>query len=529
MAWMGRLSILCNDAELTRVDGSWKVDGDPTEGALYPFATKLGLDRDAIRESMPRLDSIPFESEHRFMATLNRTGPDGKRDTVFLVKGAPEAILTHCNREQFLDGSTRLLRPEYWATAADRLASRGERVLALAFQEHTVLEPGNLGPDDLPRDLVLLGLVGLLDPPRPEAIEAVLECQAGGVRVTMITGDHSVTAAAIARMLNIGDGTTALTGQQVEAMDMPTLQDAVKDVDVFARASPENKLRLVQAIQANGEIVAMTGDGVNDAPALKKANIGVAMGIKGTEVTKEAGAMVLADDNFASITAAIQEGRTVFNNIEKAILFLLPTNVAQSMVILVAIFAGLTMPITATQILWVNMVTSVTLGLVLSFEPHEQDVMRRKPRKSAQPLLDGFALWRIGFVSVGLLILTLGAFFGVKAWGASDEMARAAAVNALTIGQVFYLLNSRFKVDSSLSLAAHRGNRFLIPSILTLVVLQLLFTYAPPFQALFGTAPPPLWLWPLLVLGGLLLFLVIEAEKAVIRSRRVNAASNPSA
>jgi magnesium-transporting ATPase (P-type) len=199
------------------------------------------------------------------------------------------------------------------------------------------------------------------------------------------------------------------------------------------------------------------------------------------------------------------------------------------MVILVAIFAGLTMPITATQVLWVNMVTSVTLGLVLSFEPHELDVMRRRPRHSDAPLLDGFALWRIGFVSIGLLTLTLAAFFGMKAWGADDAMARAAAVNALTIGQVFYLLNSRFKVDSSLSLNAHRGNRFLLPSIATLVVLQILFTYAPPFQALFGTAPPPLWLWPLLVLGGFALFLAIEAEKAVIRSRRVNAASNPSA
>jgi magnesium-transporting ATPase (P-type) len=526
LSWIGRLSVLCNDAELKKVDGSWKVDGDPTEGALYPFADKLGLDRDEVRATMPRLDSIPFESEHRFMATLNQNGADGGR--VFLVKGAPEVILTHCNREQYVDGSKRILCPERWKEASHRLASRGERVLALAFQENTVLEPGGLGPADLPRDLVMLGLVGLLDPPRPEAIEAVRECQAGGVRVTMITGDHAVTAAAIARMLNIGDGTTALTGEQVEAMSLVALQDAVKDVDVFARASPENKLRLVQAIQANGEVVAMTGDGVNDAPALKKANIGVAMGIKGTEVTKEAGAMVLADDNFASISAAIREGRTVYNNIEKAILFLLPTNVAQAMVILVAIFAGLTMPITATQVLWVNMVTSVTLGLVLSFEPHELDVMRRRPRRGDQRLLDGFALWRIAFVSLGLLALTLGAFFGMKAWGADDAMARAAAVNALTIGQVFYLLNSRFKVDSSLSLDAHRGNRFLVPSIGALVALQLLFTYAPPFQALFGTAPPPLWLWPLLVLGGFAMFLAIEAEKAVVRSRRREAEAGPA-
>ena len=228
---------------------------------------------------------------------------------------------------------------------------------------------------------------------------------------------------------------------------MATLQETVAKVDVFARASPEHKLRLVKAIQANGQVVAMTGDGVNDAPALKKADIGVAMGIKGTEVTKEAAEMVLADDNFASISAAVKEGRTVYNNIEKAILFMLPTNVAQALVILVAIFVGFTTPITAPQILWVNMVTSVALGLVISFEPHELDVMLRPPRMVNRPILDAFGVWRVVFVGALLLALTLWAFFWMKSQGASDPLARTAAVNALVIGQIFYLLNSRFKID----------------------------------------------------------------------------------
>ena len=349
------------------------------------------------------------------------------------------------------------------------------------------VKAGSLSAADLPRNLVLLGLIGLLDPPRDEAIEAVKECHGAGIRVTMITGDHKITAAAIAKMLGIGDGKTAITGAEIEGMDTATLQERVRDVDVFARSSPEHKLRLVKAIQANKQIVAMTGDGVNDAPALKKADIGVAMGIKGTEVTKEAAGMVLADDNFASITAAVKEGRTVYNNIEKAILFMLPTNVAQGLVIMVAIFLGFTAPITAPQILWVNMVTSVALGLVISFEPHERDVMRRPPRAVHRPILDGFGVWRIIFVGLGLLGLTLWAFFWMKSKGASDELARAAAVNALVIGQIFYLLNSRYRLDSSLSVRAHLGNKYLPLGIGAVVVLQLLFTYARPLQVLFET------------------------------------------
>ncbi len=511
---MGRVSMLCNDSEIHQEEGQWKVEGDPTEGALYPFANKLGFDRKTAREKFPRIDAIPFESEHKFMATLHKDA-DGKR--MILVKGAPEVILEHCTHQATIGGAPAPLDSAYFLQASDKLAAQGERVLALAWLENPDVNAGSLGPGDLPKNLVLTGLIGLLDPPRKEAIEAVEECHAGGIRVTMITGDHKITAAAIAKMLGIGDGKTAINGTDIEEMDTATLRERVRDVDVFARASPEHKLRLVKAIQANKQIVAMTGDGVNDAPSLKKADIGVAMGIKGTEVTKEAAAMVLADDNFASITAAVKEGRTVYNNIEKAMLFLLPTNVAQALVILVAVIAGFTAPITAPQILWVNMVTSVALGLVISFEPHEFDVMQRPPRAVDRPIVDGFGIWRVIFVGLALLVLTLGAFFWMKSNDASDALARAVAVNALVIGQVFYLLNSRYKVGSSLSLKAHLGNKYLPLGIGAIVVLQLLFTYAPPFQTLFDTESIPLRIWPKLVLGGFIFFLLVEVEKIIVR------------
>jgi magnesium-transporting ATPase (P-type) len=514
---MGRVSMLCNDAEIHQEDGAWKVEGDPTEGALYPFGNKLRLERPAEQTAYPRLDVIPFESEHRFMATLHK---DAAGKQFLLVKGAPEVILEHCDRQATGGGQEAPIDRDHFERASDELAAQGERVLALAWLEDPGLTAGNLGPADLPKNLVLLGLIGLLDPPRTEAIEAVSECHAGGIRVTMITGDHKITAAAIAKMLGIGDGRTAITGAEIEEMDTATLQERVRDVDVFARASPEHKLRLVKAIQANKQIVAMTGDGVNDAPSLKKADVGVAMGIKGTEVTKEAAEMVLADDNFASITAAVKEGRTVYNNIEKAMLFMLPTNVAQALVIMVAIFVGFTAPITAPQILWVNMVTSVALGLVISFEPHELDVMQRLPRAVDRPILDGFGVWRVVFVGLALLALTLWAFFWMRSKGASDELARAVAVNALVIGQIFYLLNSRYKLDSSLSVKAHLGNKYLAMGIGAVVILQLLFTYAPPFQTLFETEAIPRWVWPWLFVGGFVFFLFVEAEKLVIRLSR---------
>jgi magnesium-transporting ATPase (P-type) len=514
LALMGRVALLCNDAELLQEQGTWKVEGDPTEGALYPFATKLGLTREAELAATPRIDAIPFESEHKFMATLHRSA-EGKE--FLLVKGAPEVILEHCDRHQMAPGRTASLDRPHFLQASDRLAGQGERVLAFAWRDGPASKPSGLSADDLPKDLVLLGLIGLLDPPRKEAIDAVHECHGGGIRVTMITGDHKITAAAIAKMLGIGDGETAITGSEIEEMNEAALQEKVRNVDVFARASPEHKLRLVKAVQANKQIVAMTGDGVNDAPALKKADIGVAMGIKGTEVTKEAAEMILADDNFASITAAVKEGRTVYNNIEKAILFMLPTNVAQALVITAAILVGFTMPITAPQVLWVNMVTSVALGMVISFEPHELDVMGRPPRVVDRPILTAFGIWRVIFVGLALLGITLWAFFWMKSLGGSDDLARTVAVNMITIGQAFYLLNSRYLLDNSLSVKAHLGNKYLPLGIAAVVILQLLFTYAPPLQAMFGNEAIPLRIWPWLLAAGLAFFLVVEAEKLVIR------------
>jgi magnesium-transporting ATPase (P-type) len=511
---MGRVSALCNDAELFQEDGNWKVEGDPTEGALYPFARKLGVDRASEAAAAPRVDAIPFESEHKFMATLNRSA---NGEEMLLVKGAPEVILDHCDRQQTGKGPALLDRDRF-TRESDRLAAQGERVLGFAWLASPGLQGGGLTAADLPETLVLLGLVGLMDPPRKEAIEAVTECHGGGIRVTMITGDHKITAAAIAKMLGIGDGKTAVAGTEIEVMNDAALQECVRDVDVFARASPGHKLRLVKAIQGNRQIVAMTGDGVNDAPALKKADIGVAMGIKGTEVTKEAAGMILADDNFASISAAVKEGRTVYNNIEKALLFLLPTNIAQGAVIAVAILFAFTLPITAPQVLWVNMVTSVALGLGISFEPHEDDVMLRPPRAIDRPIVTGFGIWRILFVGAMLVVYTLCAFAWLKTDGASDGMARTAAVNAITLGQVFYLLNSRYLIDSSLTPHAHVGNPYLWWGIGAVVVLQLFFTYAPPFHAIFGNESLPLWAWPWLIGGAGAFFLAVELEKLVIRS-----------
>jgi calcium-translocating P-type ATPase len=512
---LGRNSLLCNDAELFQADGKWKVEGDPTEGALYPFANKLGMTRETEQAAYPRIDAIPFESEHKFMATLHRRA-DGKE--VLFVKGAPEVIMANCDRQQLAAGGHAPLDREHFQQISDRFAGQGERVLGLAWLEDPGLKTGSLGPADLPRNLVLIGLIGLLDPPRKEAIEAVAECHAGGIRVTMITGDHRITAAAIAKMLGIGDGKTAIIGAEIEEMNEAELQEAVRNVDVFARTSPEHKLRLVKAVQANRQICAMTGDGVNDAPSLKQADIGVAMGIKGTEVTKEAADMILADDNFASIGAAVKEGRTVYNNIEKAILFLFPTNVAQALVIAVAIFLGFSMPITAPQVLWVNMVTSVALGLAICFEPHERDVMSRPPRAMDRPILTGFGIWRVIFVGLTLLGFTLWAFFWMKGQGASDALARTVAVNAITIGQCFFLLNSRYLIDSSLSIKAHMENKFVAIGIGAVLVLQLLFTYFRPLQMLFGNESIPLHVWPVLLAGGLVFFLVIEIEKLIIRS-----------
>ena len=506
---MARASVLCNESSIHEEEGVWKLTGDPTEGALLPFAAKAGLSAEAETAALPRTNMIPFESEHKFMATLH--------DSLLFVKGAPDVIMNYCDRQELSDGTQAPLDRAFWEKKNEEIASKGQRVLALAWLENAKIDEATFDAEGLTRELVLLGLVGIIDPPRDEAIAAVKECHQGGIRVTMITGDHAVTAASIAKMLGIGDGKSYVTGSQIEEIDDDALEAKCRRIDVFARTSPEHKLRLVRAMQASGQVVAMTGDGVNDAPALKQADVGVAMGIKGTEVSKEAAEMVLADDNFASITAAVREGRTVYNNIEKAILFMLPTNGGQALTILAAIFLGLVLPVTPPQILWINMVSSVTLALAISFEPHERDVMARPPRVANQPLLNQFGIWRIAFISVLLLVFTFGTFYWLTHHGVSVELARTAAVNAMIIGQAFYLVNSRFLLESCLSIRALVGNPLIPAAIGGVIVLQALFTYAPFMHAIFGSESIPLWIWKWLLLGGVVFFILVELEKVIVR------------
>ncbi len=509
---IGRAVLLCNDAVLRQQDDQWRMEGDPTEGALLTLAHKAGLDPKVELARCPRLDSIPFESEHRFMATLHRDQDD---HTIVYVKGAPERILAMCACERGLE-DMQPLRPDYWRQQVEELAAAGQRVLAIAFRSLPDAQ-STLAVADIEVDSILLGLLGISDPPREEAIRAVRQTQQAGIRVKMITGDHGATARAIAAQLGIGDGRQVLTGPELEALDDAALQAVVLDTDVYARASPEHKLRLVAALQARNQVVAMTGDGVNDAPALKRADIGVAMGRNGTEAAKEAAAMVLADDNFASIAHAVEEGRTVYDNLRKALLFTLPTNGAQALVIVAAILLGVTLPITPVQILWVNMVTAVTLALALAFEPAESNVMQRPPRDPGQPLLSGILLWRIGAVSVLLVIAPLALFQWEVMQHRPVAEARTLAVNALVVSEIFYLFNSRYIYGSVLTRAGLLGSRPVLISIGLMLLLQLAFTYLPALQYLMGTASISLADWGIVTLAGLAVLLLVELEKALWR------------
>ncbi|MCK8516711.1 cation-transporting P-type ATPase [Methylonatrum kenyense] len=506
--------VLCNDATLEHRDGEWILHGDPTEGALLTLGMKAELDHAGLHRDRPRLDAIPFESEHRFMASLNQ---DNEGQAWVSVKGAPERLLDMCSHEQHGE-ERRSLQRDAWLQRMEEMAAEGQRVLALAVREVDVKQSG-LQFDDVEQGLTLLGLVGIIDPPRDEAINAVALCQQAGIRVKMITGDHALTARAIGAELGIGDGERVSTGQDIEGLGEEELRRLVAETDVFARASPEHKLRLVKALQARGEVVAMTGDGVNDAPALKRADVGVAMGMKGTEVSKEASEMVLADDNFASIARAVEEGRTVYDNLRKALLFLLPTNGGQAGVIIVAVLAGMVLPITPVQILWVNMVTAVTLGLALAFEPTESGVMQRPPRPPAEPILSRFLLWRVAFVSGLLVLFTFIMFHLLHPGGDEVELARTAAVNTLVVCQAFYLLSARYLADPAWQRGAIASNPWVPGAIAGILALQLLFTYAPPLQILFGTMPLPASTWGVMLLAGFSVLLLVEVEKAWFRRR----------
>lgn len=508
---LARVGLLCNDSQLRQEENQWLVEGDPTEGALLSLAHKVGLDPAVEAENYVRLDAIPFESEHKFMATLHR-GPDGP---VVFLKGAPERVIERCRHQAGPDGPTSFDH-EAWNQRMDEMASRGERLLAFAVKS---VDPNveSIGHDDVREGFVFLGLTGIIDPPRDEAVDAVRECHEAGISVVMITGDHVRTAEAIAERIGIRSPSGVVAGHELEEAEDSELIEIAERCRVFARTSPEHKLRLVRALQMRGKVVAMTGDGVNDAPALKSADVGVAMGIKGTEAAKEASEMVLADDNFASIAHAVEEGRTVYDNIKKAILFLLPTNGAEALVIVAALLLGRELPVTPAQILWVNMITAVTLGLALAFEPAEKDVMKRPPRAAREPILSRFSIWRISFASVLIMLGTV-ALFEFKLFETKDlDAARTVAVATLVAAEIFYLLNSRFTFASSLRLDILTANRAVAIAIGVVVLAQLGFTYLPFMNTMFGSRPLPWDLWVPILAVGAGVFALIELEKMVVR------------
>ena len=509
-----RIALLCNDANITENAGEWQLHGDPTEGALLVLALKHGLAADDCRRDCPRIDSLPFETEKRYMAVLH-DHPDGDREMA--IKGAPDRLLELCHEQLGPNGAEPLDRA-YWQTQMEQLASQGMRVLALARK------PMNSDQDELHHHhmesgLVMVALVGISDPPRPEAVDAIAQCHAAGIRVLMITGDNPVTAAAIGRELGL-NSERVVTGAELDRMNEAERIAIVDKVDLFARTSPANKLQLVESLQAKGHTVAMTGDGVNDAPALRTSDIGIAMGQKGTDAAKEAADFVLTDDNFATITRAVAEGRTVYDNIVKAIAFILPTNLAQAIVIVLAILFGWLLPITPVQILWVNMVTAVTLALAMAFEQSEADIMQRPPRPRTQGLITGALLYRI------LLVGTLAAVtvFGLFEWQMSatgdEALARSVAVNALVLFEIFYLLSARTLNDSVWHTRYWQGLRPALTTIALVLALQMLFTYWPLSQRIFDVSALNASHWLVMLLVTSPILLIVELEKVLTRRLR---------
>jgi magnesium-transporting ATPase (P-type) len=510
---LAQSALLCNDAALDDGGGgSWRIHGDPMEAALIVLAVKAGFDHVKLKRSLPRIDEIPFDAEHRYMATLHH---DHQGNHFACVKGAPERVLAMCSHQADGEGE-RLLDRQYWERAADRMAEAGHRVLAVASRRLPATTH-ELVYSDVERGLTLEGLVGLIDPPRPEAIAAVAECRSAGITVKMITGDHVGTALAIARQIGIADGGSVATGNDIDGWSDTELARQVTGIHVFARTSPEHKLRLVTALQAGGAVVAMTGDGVNDAPALKRADVGVAMGSSGTEAAKEAAEMVLADDNFASIVAAVREGRTVYDNLVKVIGWTLPTNGGQTLIMLAAVLIGTVLPVTPVQILWINTVTAVALGLVLAFEPAESDIMQRPPRASDAPILSGFLVWRVVLVSV---LFALGAF-AIFAWalenGASEAYARTLVVNAVVVMAIFYLFSVRYLRSGSLTWQGMLGTPAVLVGLVSIVLLQLAYTYLPFMQALFDTRSVGFTDGLAAMVPGIVLFALLEVEKRLWR------------
>ena len=512
-----RIALLCNDANITHQDGHWQLHGDPTEGALFALALKAGFNAHQASSDWPRLDTLPFESERRYMASLHG-GSDGAIPLrEMAVKGAPDRLLPLCQLQWGSQGPEPI-NHRYWEAQLAQLADQGMRVLALAYRP---LEPHHqqLEHQHLEQGLVMVALAGISDPPRREAITAIARCQSAGIRVVMITGDNPATAAAIGRELGL-HSQAVMTGAQLDKLSPAQLADAAERVDIFARTSPANKLQLVEALQARQHTVAMTGDGVNDAPALRRADIGIAMGMKGTDAAREAGAFVLTDDNFATIARAVAEGRTIYDNILKSLVFILPTNIMQASIIALALVFGWLLPITPAQVLWVNTVTAISLALALVFERGEANIMERPPRPRHSNLLNRTLVYRL------LLVAGLGtaSVFALFSWqlqqGASLELARAIAVNSLVLIQCFYLLGARSFHDAIWHPGYWLGIAPSLVAIALVLMLQMAFTYLPLSQHLFGLAPLALHHWLLVALASCPLLVLVELEKTWRRHRQ---------
>ena len=509
---VARACALCNDAEIHHRDDNWSFEGDPMEAALVSFASKATFDEgEDFKARWRRTDVLPFDSTSQYMATLNH---DHNGHGIILVKGAPEVVLKLCRVQQTAQGEEQSIDLTAWLDKAEALARKGQRVLAVAARsvpaDHTVLSA-----TDLQDSLCLLGLVGLIDPPRQEAISAVQTCLNAKIQVKMITGDHAVTAQAIGKQLGLTHTDKVLTGTELDALSDEQLKEAVQHTDVFARTTPEHKLRLVMALQSLGLTVSMTGDGVNDAPSLKRADAGVAMGLKGSEAAKEAAEVVLADDNFASIAAAVEQGRTVYANIKKVVSWTLPTNAGEALTIIVALLAGLPYPITPVQILWVNMITAVTLGMALAFEPTDAATMKKPPRPRGQALIQPALVWQIMLVGTLFFLAVFGIYhYAIKA-GHDVEYARTLAMNMLVGLEIFYLFFVRTMNLRSISLTGVKGTKVVWSAVCVVVVAQLAISYIPVLQTVFGTQSPTLIDNLVIVLTGLALLLLLEIEKVV--------------
>lgn len=522
-----KAGLLCNDSRLVQQGVQWQAEGDPTEAALIVAAAKAGLLQDAQERDFPRIDTLPFESQHQYMATLHALSSE---TSVIYLKGSVESVLARCGEACGIDSIPGLLNKEQIHREQDAMAAEGLRILAFA-RKLLPMPYQSLSHNDVTEGFCFLGLQAMMDPPRREAITAINACQKAGIQVKMITGDHVATAAAIARqigldgMANESEGRYATNGQMLSKLTDKELIKAAQQAAVFARVAPEQKLRLVEALQANGHVVAMTGDGVNDAPALKQADIGVAMGVGGTEVAKEAADMVLTDDNFATIEAAVEEGRAVFDNLVKFITWTLPTNIGEGLLILVAVFMGLTLPITPVQILWINMTTALLLGLMLAFEKKEPGIMARSPRQPGTPVLTPELGFRIGLVSLLLLISAFGLFEWALWRGRDIEAARTAAVNMFVIGELFYLFNCRSLRYSMFELGIF-SNRWLLWGVATMLLLQIFFTYSATMNLLFGSAPLGMIEWVFILTGSLVIYGTVGIEKWLRRHAENSGVSN---